>query len=79
MPNVTVLTTANKEKRNELFRALRISDVENERAVVRFSGIEPVVDSEGKQIIDTVQYSSTGKKQFRPRWQSNWSVAYLEN
>ena len=85
--NFEVITTTDKEKRDSIYRELRYTGNELERKAVRFSGAEPVMDeSMGSlsQLVEVIQYTATGKggkvnlgkKQYRPRWISTWSVAY---
>ena len=42
-----VYTTTDKAKRDELFQALRKSDDPFERQVVKFSGVKPILESNG--------------------------------
>lgn len=85
MDNMEVFTTVDKAKRDELFKELRKRGLPNERLVVKFSGVQPVLDENGQQGSRIVQYFPTGarqnrvfnpKVQFRLLWQSNFSVAY---
>jgi hypothetical protein len=62
-----VYTSIDKAKRDELFQALRTKGIGAERQVVKFSGCEPVLGEDGKQLRD---------KKGRLVWQSNWSVAH---
>jgi hypothetical protein len=75
-----VYTAVDKIKRDELFQALRKSDDPFERQAVKFSGNEPVLDSDGKQIVLTKLYLTAGaknpKRQPRPVYRSTWSVAH---
>jgi len=75
-----VFTTTDKAKRDELFRLLRESTDPLERQVTKFSGNEPILDAEGKQIVLTQYYLVPGarnpERQSRPVWRSTWSVSY---
>ncbi len=87
-----VLTMHDKSQRDRLFEDLRVNGNELEKQVVKFSGVEPVMvqntaDYEVGQLIDIIIYTKDGtrqatgrdkekNKQRRPRWRSNWSVAY---
>jgi hypothetical protein len=82
-----VVTTTDKDQRDRLFEDLRKNGNELERQAVKFSGVEPIMDTNsGKQIFDVRQYYPTlGKDRFkkfnpkvqiRPMWRSTWSVAY---
>lgn len=70
-----VYTLTDKAKRDELFRDYRINGTPNERQVVKFSGVEPVMEG-GEQKINFIRYSPSGVLQKRPVWRSTWSVAY---
>ena len=67
MPEPIVYTTFDKEKRDELFHELRTRGRGVERQAVKFSGVQPVLDSNGKQKVNEKGHLV---------WQSNWSVAY---
>ena len=67
MPEPVVYTTFDKEKRNELWRELRTRGRGVERQVVKFSGVQPVLDSDGQQKVN---------EKGRLVWQSNWSVSH---
>lgn len=75
-----VITMTDKDKRDRLFEDLRQNGNAEERQVVKFSGVEPVLGTDGKQLHTEKQYWIPGAKhpkvQFRPVFQSNWSVAY---
>lgn len=75
-----VITTIDKDQRDRLFEDLRKNGNELERQVVKFSGVEPVLGLDGKQLHTEKQYWVSGAKkpafQFRPTFRSNWSVAY---
>lgn len=49
MNNYDTITTTDKAKRDEIFAQMRASDDPLERASVKFSGNEPVLDADGKQ------------------------------
>jgi hypothetical protein len=68
MNNHQIITSFDKETRDELYDRLRASDDPQEAQVVRFSGSEEVPDVE--------VLTPTGvRKQYR----STWSVAYPIN
>lgn len=82
-----VITTIDKQKRDAMFQELRNSTEANERQVVKFSSVEPVLDSkdsgpepfEGgyRQVVNgQVSFARTPTSVFRPLYRSNWSVAY---
>lgn len=81
--NYDVITTTNKAKRDDIFRQMRESTDPLERASVKFSGNEPVLDADGKQVVHQTAYLLKGKgghinvdsTQYRPQFVSNWSVA----
>lgn len=70
-----VYTLTDRARRDELFRDYRINGTPNERQVVKFSGVEPVMEG-GEQKVAEVRYSPTGRIQKRFVWRSTWSVAY---
>jgi len=90
-----VVTTVDKSQRDRLFEDLRKNGNELEKQVVKFSGVEPVMvqntaDYAVGQLIDVIVYTKDGtrqaigkdkekNKQRRPRWRSNWSVAYPQS
>jgi len=90
--SMEVITTTDKSQRDRLFDDLRKNGNEQERQVVKFSGNEPVMvqntaDGLIGQLIDVIVYTKDGTrqaissdptklKQLRPRFRSNWSVAY---
>jgi hypothetical protein len=74
--NMDVFTTVDKAKRDELYDELRQRGLPNERQAVKFSGCQPVLGPDGKQDGYWKMYNGVGKPQWRPLWQSNWSVAY---
>ena len=74
-----VFTTVDKTKRDEIFDELRKRGLPNERKVVKFSGVQPILGPDGLQDGYWKQYNGTGRHQFRPAWQSNFSVAYPRN
>lgn len=71
-----IFTTVDKNKRDELFEELRKRGLSNERQAVKFSGVQYVLGEDGEQIVREVRYSPTGRLQFRPVYQINYSVAY---
>jgi hypothetical protein len=78
-----VVTTTDKDQRDRLFEDLRKNGNELERQVVKFSGVEPVLDIYGNQRSRAVQYDPNADKKtptppvyWRLMWRSNWSVAY---
>ncbi len=75
-----VYTSTDKAQRDRLFQALRTSSDPFERQAVKFSGNEPVLDSDGKQIVLTKLYLTAGaktpKRQPRLVYRSTWSVAH---
>jgi hypothetical protein len=73
--NFEVITTLDKAKRDEMFQFFRREGNEQEKQVVKFSGVEPVMDGD-KQLFTTRRYSLTGRPQRRPIFRSTWSVAY---
>ena len=54
MPESIIYTTIDKAKRDELFHELRTRGRGVERQAVKFSGVQPVLDSEGKQAVRRV-------------------------
>lgn len=79
MNNTEVITTTNKDQRDRMFDDLRKNGNELERQVVKFSSNEPVF-VDGTPQCREVQYRLSGSKgpkiQYRPLYQSTWSVAY---
>lgn len=75
MGRMEVITTTDKVKRDEMFQDLRKNGDAFERQVVKFSGNEPVF-FEGEPESTAIQYSSYGRVQWRPKYVSNWSIAY---
>jgi hypothetical protein len=81
--NYDVITTTDKAKRDDIFRQMRESTDPLERASVKFSGNEPVLDEEGQQVVDETAYLLKGKGgrinfgrvQYRPQFVSTYSVA----
>ena len=76
MNNTEIITTTDKAQRDRLFEDLRKNGNELERQVVKFSGNQPVLGPDGKQDGYWKLYEGVGKPQFRPMFQSTWSVAY---
>jgi hypothetical protein len=74
--NTEVITTTDKAQRDRMFEDLRRNGNELERQVVKFSGNQPVLGPDGKQDGYWKLYEGVGKPQFRPAFQSTWSVAY---
>ncbi|HTQ97230.1 MAG TPA: hypothetical protein VMH89_10515 [Candidatus Acidoferrum sp.] len=82
----TVITTTDKAKRDDLFRQLRASDDPYEKQVVKFSGSQPKLNEFGEPDGHYMSYTATGKggkvnvgaPQYRPDYESTWSVAYPE-
>ena len=77
--SMEIVTTTDKDQRDRLFEDLRKNGNELERQVVKFSSVEPILGPDGKQDGYWKHYRITGHEgeaQFRPYWQSNWSVAY---
>jgi hypothetical protein len=83
MHNYDVITTTDKAKRDDIFRQMRESTDPLERASVKFSGNEPVLNEDGTPQVAIIRYQATGKggkinlgrRQSRPVMVSNWSVA----
>lgn len=86
MDNYDVITTTDKAKRDDIFRQMRESTDPLERASVKFSGNEPVMNTlvdPPVQLYGETRYSAHvkggelrfGKSQIRPIWVSTWSVA----
>ena len=81
-----VITTTDKAKRDDLFRQLRESKDPLEKQVVKFSGSQPKLNEFGEPDGHYISYISlgkggkvnVGKPQFRPDYESTWSVAYPE-
>jgi hypothetical protein len=84
--NYDVITTTDKAKRDDIFRQMRESTDPLERASVKFSGNEPVINDlvdPPVQLYAEVKYSAHvkggnlqfGKSQQRPIWVSIYSVA----
>jgi hypothetical protein len=79
-----VYTSTDKAQRDRLFQALRTSSDPFERQAVKFSGVEPVIGDDGKQLIRDRVYTATGKGglinlgHVQPRlvYRSTWSVAH---
>lgn len=72
-----VITTVDKQQRDSLFEDLRKNGNEQERQVVKFSGVESVLGEAGIQEGRFVFYDKRQRKpQWRPLYRSNWSVAY---
>lgn len=65
-----VITTPDKEKRDQMFQEFRNSDQVNERQVVKFSGVEQLTP---------ISRDAKTKKIIRPTFRSTWSVAYPTN
>ncbi len=83
--SMEVITTTDKDQRDRLFNDLRQNGNDLEKQVVKFSGIEPVLDKDGLQETNIIGYHVTTpnkvrnfcpKPQGRPVWRSTWSVAY---
>jgi len=83
MDNYDVITATDKTKRDDIFRQMRESTDPLERASVKFSGNEPVLDEAGKQVIHETAYLlkgkggkiNVGRTQYRPQFVSTYSVA----
>ncbi len=81
--NYDVICTTDKAKRDDIFRQMRASTDPLERASVKFSGNEPVLEADGTPKILPTFYSAkgkggkwnTGRRQWRPVYISTWSVA----
>jgi len=79
-----VYTSKDKAQRDRLFLALRTSGDPFERQAVKFSGNEPIMCEDGKQLTRVIRYEATGKGgeinygrlQNRPVYRSTWSVAH---
>lgn len=89
--SMQVYTYPDKEQRDKFFQELRASEDPNERQVVKFSGVEPVLGLDGAQLT-----RQTGFRKRRlwqkfdkiwkmkritepieiPIWRSTWSVAH---
>lgn len=80
MDNFETFTTVDKAKRDELFDELRKRGLPNEQQAVKYSGVQPVLGEDGKQVVTVYSNSRSKAKakrfQVRPQWQSNYSVAY---
>ena len=63
--NYDVITTTDKTKRDDIFRKMRASTDPLERASVKFSSNEPVLDESGLPEIKIVQYRVSGSKHNR--------------
>jgi hypothetical protein len=78
--NFEIYTSTDKAQRDKLFQALRASSDPFERQAVKFSGVEPVIGADGLQALRRKQYFVSGAKaprlQYRPVYQSTWSVAH---
>jgi hypothetical protein len=75
--NTEVITTTDKAQRDRMFEDLRRNGNELERQVVKFSGNQSVLGEEGTQEGRFVFYDRRQRKpQWRPLFQSTWSVAY---
>jgi hypothetical protein len=81
-----VYTSTDKAQRDRLFQALRTSDDPFERQAVKFSGVEPVLGEDGKQLTQELP-NYAGKNRLhngvdvhnyrvRPAYRSTWSVAH---
>jgi hypothetical protein len=81
--NYDIITTTDKAKRDDIFRQMRESTDPLERASVKFSGNQPVLNEFGDPGGTSIQYQASGKggkinygrMQFRPYYESTWSVA----
>ncbi|VVB51643.1 Uncharacterised protein [uncultured archaeon] len=62
-----VITTPDRDKRDQMFQELRNSDQANEREVVKFSGVE--------QLTPMSRDAKTGRI-IRATYRSTYSVAY---
>lgn len=75
-----VFTYTDKAKRDAAFREMRANGDRWERQAVKFSGNEPVLGEDGKQIVLTQLYLVSGAKnprpQERPVFRSTWSIAH---
>ena len=71
MDNYDVITTDSKEKRDDIFRQMRESTDPLERASVKFSGNEPVLDKDGEPKVRTIAYSGPMKRGGRNKMQVN--------
>lgn len=82
----TVITTTDKAKRDDMYRQFRESGDEYEKQAVKFSGSQPKLNEFGEPDGKYISYTATGKggkinvgrPQFRPAYESTWSVAYPE-
>jgi hypothetical protein len=73
-----IITTTDKAKRDQMFQDLKQNGNELERQVVKFSGVEPVMNPNdtSEQEHKLIRYSPKGRIQMRPIYRSNFSVAY---
>lgn len=77
-----VFTTTDKDRRDRMFEDLRKNGDALEKQVVKFSGVEPVLGSDGQQerTISGVSFPSIftaiNPKLIRLVFRSTWSVAY---
>lgn len=77
--NFEVITTTEKDKRDEMFEDLKRNGNALERQVVKFSGNELIADGDGLIELRTVRYETTGyigDPQTRLVCRSTWSLAY---
>jgi len=72
-----IITTTDKDKRDQLFQDLRQNGNELERQVVKFSSNESVgINDSNEYSARIVRYSKNGRVQLRHIFRSIWSVAY---
>ena len=80
--SMQVYTMTDKAKRDQMFDELRRSDDPLERQVVKFSGVQPVME-DGKPKVDW-KPNYAGRTTLKPHrnyrfygvYESTWSVAY---
>lgn len=84
MEGMEVITTTDKAQRDQLFEDLRRNGNKLERQVVKFSGVETVLDIDGQPVVRVLPNYQPGRSGFynRPRMEvvrhmideQNWKV-----
>jgi hypothetical protein len=70
--NIEVITTPDKDKRDQMYEDLRRHGDELEKQVIRFSGCEKI----GEMRIYRRPGQFDGPYELRPVYRSTWSLAY---